>query len=693
MKEVATPNAFRLAAILYADNNYDVSPATIYRKIIESVFIQAQNKELSIDDIISEARLHYSISLEHGEVESILRSRKNNIFEIIRRPKTDDKFVLQSHRFATLLSKISENNIEYFIEIFGKDNPELEISSIKQIIYRFLYEILNTNISSFSKLLSTKKGNVADVLETSKVGFKENELKLINSFINWDNSEKDKCIFDISSYAVEYCLIVNKNNTTNAYLSNLKNKVFYLDTNILFRAIGINGESRKSRTLIFLEKFIEAGEKLKITPYTIKEITTTINANCEALSKNQANAVNSSVFLRYRSQQDFVDFYHRWKVNRTNPNIQLFKTHIFTEFERIKAIFRIEEEKLYTADENKEQVRTKLQDNASDIYNYKISEGKRDISMESAFHDAKNIHVIEQCRGNAIRNIFETKAFLISSDQALRRWDLKRSQFTPIVLLPSQWLSILLRYINRSNDDFKSFVSFLNLPQNEVVIDNHKLQLVLKGINEITQDLNQQSYLVQQMIQEKFKGILDGERIDDNLIVENVLRYSKIALESKVQTLESSYEEILKAVKNNEDEKQKSEMLIRELQTKIGDLEKNSIIEVKEPPIENYPTLIYKFLKQINGPILIAIVLIVFGVVWFLTHTLCESGKEVNVFNLIKYVKKGSQTIDIKSIHGISSGNDSIPPNNTASKMQIQTSESSYGEISKAVKNNKDEKQ
>jgi hypothetical protein len=313
--------------------------------------------------------------------------------------------------------------------------------------------------------------------------------------------------------------------------------------------------------------------------------------------------------------------------------------------------------------------------------------------MESAFHDAKNIHVIEQCRGNAIRNIFETKAFLISSDQALRRWDLKRSQFTPIVLLPSQWLSILLRYINRSNDDFKSFVSFLNLPQNEVVIDNHKLQLVLKGINEITQDLNQQSYLVQQMIQEKFKGILDGERIDDNLIVENVLRYSKIALESKVQTLESSYEEILKAVKNNEDEKQKSEMLIRELQTKIGDLEKNSIIEVKEPPIENYPTLIYKFLKQINGPILIAIVLIVFGVVWFLTHTLCESGKEVNVFNLIKYVKKGSQTIDIKSIHGISSGNDSIPPNNTASKMQIQTSESSYGEISKAVKNNKDEKQ
>jgi hypothetical protein len=83
-------------------------------------------------------------------------------------------------------------------------------------------------------------------------------------------------------------------------------------------------------------------------------------------------------------------------------------------------------------------------------------------------------------------------------------------------------------------------------------------------------------------------------------------------------------------------------MLIRELQIKNGDLAKNSIIEEKEQPIENYPTLIYKFLKQITGPILIAIVLIIFGIVWFLTHTLCESGKEVNVFNLIKYVKRGS---------------------------------------------------
>lgn len=679
MQEIATPNAFRLAAILYADNNYDVSPTTIYRKIIESVFIQAQNIELSIDDIISESQLNYTIVLEYKEVDSILKSQKNNYFELIQRPQSDKKFKLQPQRYSALLSKISKNNIEYFIESFGRENPKLDISSLKQIIYRFLYEILNTNVNSFSKLLSSKKGNFTDTIETKNACFKENELKLINSFINWENDEKDKCIFDISSYAVEYCLIVNKSNTTNAQLSNLKNKVFYLDTNILFRVIGINGECRKSRTLIFLEKFIEAGEKLKITPHTVKELTSTIEANCEALSRNQANLINSSVFLHYRSQQDFIDFYHRWKVDRTNPNIQLFKNHIFSEFEKIKTIFRIEEEQHYNVDENNEQIKTKLQDIASAIYNYKTSEGKRDISHESALHDAKNIFVIENSRGNANRNIFETKVFLISSDQALRRWDFKRSQYTPIVLLPSQWLSILLRYINRSNDDFKSFVSFLNLPQNEVVIDNCKLQLVLNGINEITQDLNQQSYLVQQMIQEKFKGILDGEQIDDNAIIENVRRYSRSALESKVQNLENSYEEILKTVKQNNDEKQNSEVLINSLQTKISELEKSSIKAENEQPVMNFPSLIWKLLNLKAGLVLFAAIVILLGGVWLLAHNLCESGKEVNVFNLIKYVKKSSQTPAKDNVHNAIANKDSILSQKDTSKTHILNNSSSFG--------------
>ena len=113
-----------------------------------------------------------------------------------------------------------------------------------------------------------------------------------------------------------------------------------------------------------------------------------------------------------------------------------------------------------------------MEDLANDISSSKYNENNNNGYFESALWDAKNIYLTEIKRENNNRNIFDTKYFFISSDQALRRWDFKRNNTTPCVLLPSQWLSIVLRYVNRTNDDFKSFVSFLNLSQNETNINN-----------------------------------------------------------------------------------------------------------------------------------------------------------------------------------------------------------------------------
>ena len=38
---------FRLAAVLYADSNDDVSTEKVYRRIIESIFIDNENKKLT----------------------------------------------------------------------------------------------------------------------------------------------------------------------------------------------------------------------------------------------------------------------------------------------------------------------------------------------------------------------------------------------------------------------------------------------------------------------------------------------------------------------------------------------------------------------------------------------------------------------------------------------------------------------
>src|SRR5690606_24640604 len=114
-------------------------------------------------------------------------------------------------------------------------------------------------------------------------------------------------------------------------------------------------------------------------------------------------------------------------------------------------------------------------------------------NLDASIIDAKNIQIIKALRNGNYVNIFDCKYYFISADQLLRKWDYTQKESIPIVLLPSQWMSILLRYLNRSSDDFKSFVSFLNISNGEKGISNENLQLILSGISEITTDFTQQN--------------------------------------------------------------------------------------------------------------------------------------------------------------------------------------------------------
>ena len=55
---------FRLATVLYADNNYVVSPKNILKKIIESVFIEKNNTPLTIHEIIDFIEEKYNLSFK-----------------------------------------------------------------------------------------------------------------------------------------------------------------------------------------------------------------------------------------------------------------------------------------------------------------------------------------------------------------------------------------------------------------------------------------------------------------------------------------------------------------------------------------------------------------------------------------------------------------------------------------------------
>jgi hypothetical protein len=558
---------FRLAAVLYAENNYEVTPRTIHRKIIESVFLDNDNSELTIHSIIENIETNCGFVFDFEEVESIVTKDEDTYFRLGKNSESDLLVSLTPKRLETINSKLNANNIDYFIRQFLEENIEL-VAALdgKSIIYKFLYEVFSNNISSFSKLIDYKKD--LDGAINIDESFNAVEKTIINTFLQWDNDGKNKAIFDISSYALEYCMITNNETKQTFHLKNLKNKDFFLDTNVLFRAIGINGENRKARTITFLDKFNEAGEKLFISKFTEQEYKSTLKYYCEQISRKSYAKIDPRIFSKFQKNSDFFDFYHKWRVGRVNDNINLFENFLLSEYEAFKVRFKVKEEYNVGFDEKDDETAVKINMLATDIFSFKHKENSYFNRFETSVTDAKNILLITEKRNGQFRNIFETKFFFISSDQGLRRWDFKRKDSTPAVLLPSQWMSILLRYVNRTNDDFKSFVSFLNLSQNESSINSENLQLILVGIGEITNDFQRQSLIVETMVQNKFRGIIEKNSTEEQ-IIDNARNFAKTELDKNLdsvlkdkEALEMSlqaHQEGSRAVIHEEQEKQQAE--------------------------------------------------------------------------------------------------------------------------------------
>lgn len=156
--------------------------------------------------------------------------------------------------------------IEEYIANNGIDPNKIEI------FRQFFYGVFTTNLSAYKKLL--QENYSIDVPDES---YSEEDRLLINGFLNSEDPEKNKAIYNFASSALEFCMMTNKKNTTLEF-NNLKNKNLYLDTNIIFRAIGLNGEDRKIRTQSFLSNIARSNLQQHI--FITKKLNKNLGKHC-----------------------------------------------------------------------------------------------------------------------------------------------------------------------------------------------------------------------------------------------------------------------------------------------------------------------------------------------------------------------------------------------------------------------------
>lgn len=439
MNQIYQKEQFRLAAVLYADNNYEVAPKLIIKKVIESALVSNGNKAVNLHSLIDFIHANYNLIFDEQEIKGIVTNEKEESF-LIKEKGEETIVCLTEKRKNTIESKLTNRTIDFFICEFEKQKKTLLTgSATKAIIYHFLYELLGTNIESFKKLLDSNK-KIEELINVESKEYSPIEREIINEFLCWDNNEKNKAIFDIASYALEFCMISNNRGGSHLQLNNLKNKTFYLDTNVIFRALGINGINRQNRTNTFLNKFLEANTLLVVSKFSETEFKDTIFYYLDKLKRAPLDRrINPEIFQEkyFKSFSDIYDFYYKWRTGKVNDSIELFEAYIFSLFEKFKADFKIESDYKIPFDEKDEKTEKIINELSSSICSYKNTDGSSH-GVNGDNIDALNVLLVETKRDGKNSNIFETKLFIISTDQSLRRWDYYRNTVTPIIMLPSQ---------------------------------------------------------------------------------------------------------------------------------------------------------------------------------------------------------------------------------------------------------------
>ena len=582
--------SIRTAAVIYADEP-TAKTVSIKRKFIESVFLTNENAELTIAELANKIYEIFELSFSEEELDSIIANETDKYFLVLDAKYVENKKIsLLQSRYLYLYNKETKNDITQYIDEYLLQHPQVSIQSesIQNLLNRYFYELLNTNISAYSQLLNPKKDAETSIKVESK-NFTPAEIDIINDFLNWNDIEKNKAIFKLLSYALEYALVSN-NARDNVYLSSLRTKIFYLDTNLLYRALGINGDTRKKRTTVFLRKCKESGQKLIISLYTKKEFEESIDFHINQLKSSQFGRINPAIFDKYCYGESIYQYYHEWRKGRITYGFDIFKAHLVSEYKKLLKLYNIDED-----------YKTPLD---SDIYDKKIEQYKEEIARikytkreQQHHYDACNLLWLELNRGNNNINLIDCKYYFISTDQKLKQWDESHSLAQPLLLLPSQWMTLILKYFSRTDDDFKSFISFLNLPKNDAILSETELQIVLAGISEITEDFDLQEHIVADMVASKFNGIL--EKQDYSKTRESAKLFAKDKLEEhfkeQIAAQEKEFNEVakntqaahnqaiqeLEARLNNEFEKRFSRLLIdkdkerlREVKAAIDSIEK-----------------------------------------------------------------------------------------------------------------------
>src|SRR5690606_29010217 len=138
----------------------------------------------------------------------------------------------------------------------------------KEAIQLFLFNTLVDSRSDFNKLFLNSGKSTTKSIRTK-------DVNIINSFLEWENKAKDEILESIYFSGYEFAILSAKKNLLDEKTFN--SKILYIDTNVIFRLLGINGKELQNRAELYVKRFKDTGMELRISYPTKLEYSRTID--------------------------------------------------------------------------------------------------------------------------------------------------------------------------------------------------------------------------------------------------------------------------------------------------------------------------------------------------------------------------------------------------------------------------------
>lgn len=446
-------NILRLGCLIQDRDAQDLKRTVL--SIVFEILYENNNEHIPADQLYELTNDKFNTSIDKDFFDNLIQ--KSTSFELF----TTDKaplVKLTSEKFNKIDKNISDFSIEPHIErfLYQKGLDVKKKDKVLDILFQSIYE----NIYTFKpeKIATIIPQNISEKLS-------QEDLDIFNAFLEFDEPTKNRCLYNHFAKAIEFAILTSGKGVTQFSENLYKNKRYLLDTNIIFRLIGVGGLERQTSIKSLMIDCIKQGISFEYSHHTLLELNKKLEQcviDIQRAEKSQKIEIVEKVLERnpHLFNDDFFTQYCKLRLDKIVRSPAQYEIEMKARFRALCKELKIElaNNTIKVEDSERNFLAKSLIKRRKEINEY------YKYSNNQAKVDAYNVIYVRKARGHNNYNYADVKSFYLTTDRGLNKiLSSGESVLVPETILPSQ-LFIIHNPISNSIEkepDYQTFFRFL----------------------------------------------------------------------------------------------------------------------------------------------------------------------------------------------------------------------------------------